>query len=312
MDRLELRDFQSIRAANVRLGGVTVITGPTGSGKSALFRAAWLLARNGRGVDRYLRAGSKSLSVAALGDNWAVRLTRSGSRGKNEYVLARSGEGGWGTDTYTKLAGAVPDDVAAVLRLSELNFARQGEPAFLLDVPGTEVARRLGALTNVSLVLGAAQEAGRLRKRYQHDLEAAQERREALLREAQEFASLNVQRAAIGVAEAVLERAQASAARVTRLEGLIASLELAERAHAQALQVAALHEPPSMERLEQLAAQCARLDAAASALWAQLEGVAQLESEARSAAAAEEEAARQLHAALAEAGECPTCGQAVS
>jgi len=206
----------------------------------------------------------------------------------------------------------VPDDVAAVLRLSELNFSRQGEPAFLLDVPGTEVARQLGVLTNVSLVLGAAQEAGRLRKRYQHDLEAAQERREALLCEAQEFASLNVQRAAIGVAEAVLERAQSSAARVTRLEGLIASLELAEQAHAQAQQVAALHEPPSMARLEQLSARYARLYELAGLLLTAEHQATRGEDEAEAAAAAEEAAARALHELLVAEGQCPMCGQAVS
>jgi energy-coupling factor transporter ATP-binding protein EcfA2 len=311
--RVEVRDFQSVHSADIALGQFTVVTGPNNSGKSALFRALYLLARNGRGVASYVSAGRKTFTVSAVGDEWAVRLARSVSpRGKNEYVLAVNTGGSWDSVTSTKLAGQVPDDVAAVLGLSELNFASQHAGPYLLDVPGTEVARRLGVLTNVSLVLGAAAEANRVRKQLQRDLEGARERRDALLAEAQEFAGLRAQRAAVAAAEEALGRLEAVSARCRRLTELADRLELSELARENAARVAAGREPPSLDRLERLAARYARLYDLAGQLQTSEHTATRGEDEAEAAQAAEREATARLHDVLAAAGRCPTCGQAVS
>jgi DNA repair exonuclease SbcCD ATPase subunit len=319
LNRIEVRNYQSLRSADIPLGRFTVITGPTGSGKSALFRAMMMLARNARGTS-YISHGQTSCSVTTGDGRWIVRITRSSARtGKNEYRVARlvptprPGGEGWTACTYTKLNGQVPPQVEDLLKLSELNFARQiPQVPYLLSLPGAEIARRLGDLTNVSLVLGAAAEAGRFRKQAQRELDAVQQRRDDLMEEAQEFAGIRERRAACTAAEEALAAAQATGTAIERLHVLTGRLEAAEVSSAAARAEAASAAPPSLERLEELTAQAARLRQLADDLEAQEFEVFALGDEAREAREAEVSIEAELHQALADAGECPVCGQVVA
>ena len=325
LSRIEVRNFQSLHSADIPLGWFTVITGSTGSGKSALFRAMLTLARNARGTS-YISHAQASCSVTGGGDDgtawgrgWVVRLTRSSARtGKNEYRVAQevpvpTGGYGWSGCTYTKLNGQVPPQVEDLLQLSELNFARQiPQVPYLLSLPGAEIARRLGELTNVSLVLGAAAEAGRVRKQAQRELDSARQRRDALMEEAQEFADIRQRRAACTAAETALATAQATAASAERLRTLTGRLEAAEGASAAARAEAAGKAPPSLDRLEELAAAVSRLGEMADALEAGEFEAAELADQARQARADEQALEAELHTALAGAGQCPLCGQAVA
>lgn len=326
LSRIEVRNYQSLREADIPLGRFTVITGPTGSGKSALFRAVLMLARNARGTS-YISHGQASCSVTAAGTGgptwhgWVVRLTRSAGRGgKNEYRKAVEvptplpGGMAWGPAvTYTKLNSQVPPQVEELLQLSELNFARQiPQVPFLLGLPGTEIARKLGDLTNVSLVLGAAAEAGRLRKQAQRELDAAQVRRDALMEEAQEFAGIRERRAACTAAEEALAAAQATSTAAERLRALTGRLEAAEGAAAAARAEAASQAPPPLDRLEELAASAARLRELADDLEREEFEAAELADLAREASRDEQGAEAAIHKALADAGQCPVCGQAVA
>lgn len=309
---IEVRDFQSLARADIPLGRLTVITGPTSSGKSALFRALRALARNDR-TARDIRSGQATSSVTAGGTDWLVRLSRSaGRRGPNEYRTATWTASGWAGTRYTKLGGTVPAAVTSLLRLSDLNFARQGDAPYLLDVSGAEVARRLGELTNVSLVLGAAAEAGRLRKQAERDLDAARARRAALLAEVQQYAGLGERRKAVTAAEGALALAQEAHAAALRLRALVHRLEAAEAALAGSRAEAASREPPSLAQLDAAVARAARLRELVGGLQA-------AERDRAGHAAAAEEAERDgrqaeeaVHAAMAAIGHCPWCGQAVS
>jgi exonuclease SbcC len=310
LSRVEVTNYQSLRKADIRLGRLTVVTGPTGSGKSALFRAIRMLALNARGTS-YVSHGQKSCSVTAWGSQAVVRLTRSAARGgRNEYQVAEPGTGA--ARKYTKLNSQVPADVTRLLGLSELNFHRQLDQPYLLALPPAEVARKLGELTNVSLVLGAAAEGNRLRKGYQRDLDAARARRDALMEEAQEFAGLRERRRACTAAEEALARAQAAAARAERLRALAGRLELYEARTGQARAEAARQAPPSLERLEALVRNRARLRELTDRLGGEESDARQLRKSAASARAAEKAAEQAIHAALAQAGRCPVCKQAVA
>lgn len=52
---VEIENFQSVRRARLELGRFTVVTGATGSGKSAVLRAIRLLAFNARGTSYIMR-----------------------------------------------------------------------------------------------------------------------------------------------------------------------------------------------------------------------------------------------------------------
>jgi DNA repair ATPase RecN len=312
LNRVEVRNFQSVHRATVALGRFTVLTGPTGSGKSAVFRAVRLLARNARGTD-YVTAGAASCSVATGDGDWAVRITRSvTSRGKNEYLAARRVGEGWTPVRYTKLQGQVPGPVAEIMALSDLNFAGQHDPPFLLTAPGTVIARQLGELTNVSLVLGAAAEANRVRKQLARDLDAARARRDQLLAEAQEFADLAGRRKAATAAEEALARAQALVASLQRLRALAGRLAAAEQACTAARATAARQAPPSLDELDGLAARVARLRLLAGRLAEAERAAARFGAEAGQARGDEEAAHAAVHAALKAAGQCPTCGSVIA
>jgi DNA repair exonuclease SbcCD ATPase subunit len=311
LSRIEVRNFQSLSRADIEPGAFTVITGPNGSGKSALLRALQLLALNARGTS-YVTATEKSSTVAAGNGDWVAGITRSNSpRGRNEYVTVTRGDAGPEKTRHTKLAGQVPEQVSALLGLSELNFARQHDPLYLLSEPGTAIARKLGDLTNVSLVFGAAAEANRRRKQYDRDLKAARERRDALQEEMREFDGLREHRAAIGAAEAALARLEAVTARCGRLGALTGRLEAAEAAGGRARAEAERQAPPSLERLDALTARVARLRALARVLAAAEGDAIRFRSQAGQARRDEAAAETAIHRVLADAGQCPVCGSAV-
>jgi DNA repair exonuclease SbcCD ATPase subunit len=317
LTRLEIRNFQSLARVDVPLGPFTVVTGTNGAGKSAIFRALQTLACNARGTG-YITHGRATCSVAAGDGRTLVAITRSRTRGRDSYQLARlvstpvAGGSGWTAVKYTKLAGQVPPQVTEALGLSELNFAGQWDSPYLLTLSGAALAQTLGELTNVSLVLSAAAEASRRRKRFDRDLETALKRRDALLAQAREFAGLAERRRALRRAEEALGRLQATSAALERLRSLTGRLRAARAAADAARAEAARREPPSLERLEQLARRHARLRELSARLEAARADAARFSAAATQAGLDEQAARDGLHAALKACGQCPVCGSAVT
>lgn len=308
---LVVENYQAVKEARLRLGRFTVVTGPTGSGKSAVIRALKMVVNNQRGT-AFIRAGAKSCQ-AAVGfedEQTVVSITRG--KGADAYrVVTPSGDelsASPRVQVLTKLAGGVPEDVSAILRLSDVNFAGQLDPMFLLTSSGGDVARRLGELTNVTLLLEAAREANRRRLEVSAALKREQARLAALKEHAARFAGLREQREAMAAAERTLGAARELEKRRNSLALRVAALELAE---AQAAVAAVPPEIPSVEGIAVLVGKRSRLQARLAAI-ADLEQFAgQASDRAGIEAAAEERARTTLHRELADAGRCPTCGQAV-
>lgn len=307
LTRVEITDYQSLQRAEIPLGRLTVVTGPSNSGKSAVIRAIRLLAFNARGT-AYIRTGAKSCKVVAGGESWVVGIVRSITRGKDAYRLANGGD----PQTYTKLAGGVPDDITKALQLEDLNFAGQLDPPYLLTEAGTGIARTLGELTNVSMVFKAAAEAGRLRKGLVQELKAAQARLEALTAEAVQYRGIGERRRAVIQAEELAEAAREKGSRVQRLRVLAGRVRAEQAAVAQASQALADQAPPSLALAEELAARLARVrELIAERDQAQAD-VVRYRDRVSGAERAEQEAHDAVHEALAAAGQCPMCGQAVA
>lgn len=310
LTHVEVENFQSLRKLSLKLGKFTVVTGATGSGKSALRRALELLAFNARGTS-YISTGAKVCKVGTgdQGQGWFTAITRSVSRGKDSYRLALQPASGDEphVDTFTKLSGGVPAEVQHLLQLSELNFAGQFDRPYLLDSSGSEIARVLGKLTNVTLLFDAAREASRRRLEVMGDLKRAEVNLAHLTEQAQRFRGMRERRAAVSEAEEALERVHGIGTRIGRLRALTDRLERAELALRHALPP----EVPSAEKLDELATRRARLiellisERESGNMMKAAEGAAAV------AAAKEEAAHGRLHEVLAEAGQCPTCGQLV-
>jgi DNA repair protein SbcC/Rad50 len=313
LTRIEIADYQSIRRAKIPVGMLTVITGPTGSGKSALIRALLMLCRNARG-NGYVRRGAAFCAVAAVetgGQASRAVLLRRGARtttGDFYRVQARGAE----PQEFTKLGGKVPDQVADVLRLEPVNFAGQFDAPFLLAEQGTEVARVLGTLTNVTMVLLAAAEAGRRRKGFDRDAKGAEGRLSQLQGQLASFGGLEAQRAAIAEAEQRAAGLQAQAAALLRLELLITRLEDGEAEVAAARAGVTRSTPPDLSKLEAGLARWLRLGELIEAHGSATAGIARHSAEAALGAERERAAHEAVHAALAEAGQCPMCGSKIA
>lgn len=312
---VEVEDFQAIRKASIKLGKLTVVTGPTGSGKSGLLRAIELVAFNARGT-RFIRHGT-DLCQAALGfrdENIVVVITRGG-RGKDSYQLVwheGSSHDNRNGVQFTKLAGSVPPEVSEILQLSEINFAGQWDKPYLLTEAGGQVARVLGELTNVTLVLDAARSANRAKLEAGAELKRAEARLADLTEQAKGFRGLKARIAAAQDAQEHLIGVDFIQENLLRLQQLVA-------AHNNHLMVrlAAEHRleratPPTADRLTELEER-----------WQRLVSLSFEHAGSKVALDAANEAARnchwdhvkaeeELHQALVNAGTCPTCGQAVS
>jgi len=312
---ITLADYQSHRRTHIPLGQVTAILGPSGAGKSAVRRAAELVARNARGTS-YVRKGAIRCAVVLTDQGEAgpvaVAIRRTAAGRGDLYRITTQGEAGPEHREYTKLAGQVPDDVAAVLRLGELNFVGQGADPYLVADTGTGIARALGELTNVSLVFRAAAEAGRRRKGLDRDAKTAGTRLEALREQAKGFAGLDEQLAAMDRAEEAAAQLSAGAAKLTRLRDLTGRLAVAETAAAQARQAVQQAAPPDLTRLTRALAKLTRLQDLAGALHDAEVDAEQLAVEATLAAEQATRAHAAVHAALVAAGQCPLCGQEVA
>lgn len=145
------------------MGPFTVIRGPSSSGKSALVRAL-------KGIISNVR-GKHFLSVGTSEDDTSTIHMESGEdfvqlQVGHKYSLFRDGN----STNYTKLAGSVPEDVTDFLKIDpisanslSLNVSGQFDRPFLLDSTGSSIARVLGELTGVDLLLNAVREGKRRR-----------------------------------------------------------------------------------------------------------------------------------------------------
>jgi exonuclease SbcC len=310
---LIIEGYQALRnEAKLRLGMFTVITGPTGSGKSSVIRAARLVAFNARGTS-YISQGSKK-AVACIGsqnEGWAIAITR-GSRGADSYRLARHyliEDREPKVTEFTKLAGKVPDQVSEVINLSPLNFAGQWDSPFLLTASPGEIARVLGNLTQVTTIFKAAAEAQTRKKRLMADLKATETELDRLREEAKRFTTLQQRRDAAQAAEEALARLAGHQAQAQRLEAAMGRLSAAQHA----LDIFVLPpEPPSLSMLEEKAGQIARLQGLIDAHENARMNRDKAQEEKAGAIIEVADAEQRHHQALVAAGQCPTCGQPVS
>ncbi len=151
--RLSGENFQGWSDFSLDIEGLTILTGPSDTGKSALFRALKGVLRNELPAE-WVRDGQDGPMTVAL-DVAGCRITASRSRkGSTKYEI----EPGVAepVDKFAKLDGAVPDRVAAlkygdvVIGTFDVDplFGRQNSAQFLIDPESFKPAE-------VNAILGA-------------------------------------------------------------------------------------------------------------------------------------------------------------
>lgn len=228
--KIVIDNFMAHAHTELDLGpGVTILTGPNNTGKSAVVEALRCVATN---PDRspnpamFIRHGAKEARVAVeMDDGTRVVWVRTKRYAMYELWLPGAEE----PEEYHKLQRKVPEDIQAVLRMNmvdlektsrpvDIHFGNQREPVFLLNRPDSDAAAFFAASTESAHLL-AMQDLLKLRVR--------DRRREGealtsdLARIERDLDGLE----ALPSLELRLEEALGAEAEVTRLERDIPALE---------------------------------------------------------------------------------------
>lgn len=141
---ITLRNFQKHKKLKLQFDPkITVIVGPNDAGKSsAAFRAVKWAALNQPTGDWMIRHGKTSCKAVLEFDDCAVERRKGKA---NLYLLDGKPHRAFG-------AGKVPDTVAAVVRMDEINFQGQDDLKFWLsDSPG-KVSRELNRIVDLGVI----------------------------------------------------------------------------------------------------------------------------------------------------------------
>lgn len=307
IERIEVRNYQSLYDVSLDMARFTVIVGPSSSGKSAFMRAIRTLASNTRGTS-YISHGKEQASITARGEGWVVSLERGKS---NAYRVVRDGA----EETYTKLGGAVPEAVTSLLGIQPISDA--GSPScsdqfdrpYLVGETGQTVARVLGDLTNVSTIFEAVREANRRRQASSGVLKTRKTDIEELREQAQQFKGIKERQRVLQEAESVLENAKTMHARAAALERLIEEAEIAQVALAKTERL--LPDLPSLEPALSALGRLNRLKELMIESQTQLNAAHAANTTARDLAVEESQVKDQIQHVLLKHGTCPTCGQEI-
>lgn len=184
LTRLQIRNFQCHEDLTIELSpGITVLSGDTEAGKSAVLRSLkWLVSNSPQGIG-FIRGGAEkvtvsltflnsSLSNSTLSNSSNSKATappkaittplsssassaaspppttviRVRSSKINQYRLNKK--------RYKAFGTKVPEEVVQVLNLSELNFQGQHDPPFWFFLTAGQVSKELNAIVNLDLVDG--------------------------------------------------------------------------------------------------------------------------------------------------------------
>lgn len=160
LEKVQIRDYQSIDDLTLDLGSWTVLVGSSNSGKSAVLRALRDLFQNADSPS-VARVGVKQFEVCAfLSGNTSVRLTR----GKSQSTYALN-EGGPEDEIYAKSGRSVPVPISEALKIPAddvwEHYAAQLDPPYLLSLPSSQIATLLAELTESDRIGRAVSEINR-------------------------------------------------------------------------------------------------------------------------------------------------------
>jgi len=305
LNSLEVLNFQSLRKVNVEFGNLTVIIGPSSSGKSAIIRAIRSLARN-TNSSIAVSHGEKSFSITATFSDGTIQLIRGKSL--SEYYL--------GDSLFRKSGTSVPEAVEAQIAMPfigglDLCLADQFDRPFLIAESGSVTAKVLGDLTNASLLIEVSREANRRQQSHEQKAKLRARDVEALSERIQDYRQLPEEKAALSKIRARLDRARDLEGETVRLRRAVESHEMAETILAQH-RASAESLPDVTDHLERAAVLGKEISSLREALTALESGHSHRQELLREMQAAQEsidQLESQEKTELVTMGRCPLCGQ---
>lgn len=306
LERIEVKDYQSLADVDIPFGRFTVIVGPSGNGKSALIRALKALCFNQVG-HRFIRHHKQKAWVRLTFDGGKV-IEWEKPRDKGATYVAEGQE-------YTRTGRSVPKDIEDMLGIRRIaidkgvtftpQFHSQHDLPLLLTESSTLAARALAKMTKLSVLVEAQMACRRDLGRVNSDRKAAGEDTERLKEQIGAMPNVarasNVLNRAKKLQRAVtesLDKAKQAADIVQDIRGslLVADLPL-----------------PTEEEIVALDARVVVLENITAAVKVAEEGAARMGDNAAEVVLATDELAtvEKEYAELVDAlGVCPMCGSA--
>lgn len=142
LTRLTIKGFQKHQQLIVDLDpSITVLTGPSDRGKSAIIRALRWLCLN-RAPKKHINWHKEYAFVKLEVDGHTI--IRKQGEGVNCYIL--DGE------KLKSFKRGVPDQIKNILNVSNLNFQRQHESHFWLSLPPPKVSKELNQIVDLGII----------------------------------------------------------------------------------------------------------------------------------------------------------------
>lgn len=310
---VKIRRFQSLLEADVVLGGLTVVTGPSNSGKSAFGRALRALARNTAG-SQHVSHGHKAAAVIVETEDGRSASIERGKASSTYRLIDEHGH----EDIYAKSGTSVPEDVAKWLAVPEgevdVHFTTQFDGPYLLNVTGSMAQKVLGSLTNVTLLAEASREANRRRSEAGRTAQIRrQDATEARQRLRSTHADLPARKALVVEARRQFESLRDAVLRADRLESLAERVTTAQsaaedsRATAARLAQVLSQVLPQLEQVEFGADRLEKVEALTSRHEKAKRAVTAYRQQAVELSVSVVEAEATLSQELSEMGVCPLC-----
>lgn len=245
---------------------LTCLTGDTGAGKSTVIRALMWLSFNRPSGLEMIKHGAAVCSCVLRVDGRVVRRKR-GKR-TNVYKL---------DDAVFKAFGQnVPEEIATLLNVSDINFQAQLDSPFWLADPAPKVSRELNAVVNLSVIDDTLSNAASSLRQAKAAWEVSEQRLKAASEELEALAHVPAFLKAVKEAEAlevkVLQKRNRLTALASRLEQARAAREIVQRSSDAMAEALALERlwgrviagRKRVERLRNLLDQLARAKSKAS------------------------------------------------
>lgn len=143
--KLELKNFQSHKETTINFApGLNAIIGQSDSGKSSILRAIKWLITNRPSGDAFRSYWGGDTNVTLHTTNEIAIIQRFKTAKTNGYLLDNS--------KYEAIGTGVPDEIAKVLNIDDINFQQQLDRPFLLDDSAGEVAQHFNRIAHLDMI----------------------------------------------------------------------------------------------------------------------------------------------------------------
>jgi hypothetical protein len=258
--RIEIDNFMAHERLLLDLGpGMTVITGPNNTGKSAIVEALRCVAENPPAAP-FIRHGAKEARVTlTLRDDdgeWRIVWIRVKGHARYELYLPDAQE----PEVYAKFGTTPPEDILRRLRLNlvgeerakalDVHLGDQRKPVFLLDAPGSAAAQFFAASTESAHLLAMQDLLKARTAAAERDRKAAEQNQRSLELGLQRLAPLPDVELRILAAQDLLEHLRNLENQIPDLERTARSIRT-QRSHAASLlsRASVLERLPPLPRL---------------------------------------------------------------